>query len=131
VSVTEVADAFFRAIEQSDVNALTRFYDDELKAWHNFDGVTQTKAQNIELLATVLKHTRRIEYVVHERIVLGDRIAQRHQMNVETVSGKSFTMPVAFFLTIREGKIVRMEEYIDSAQLNPLFAEVAKQSGQA
>jgi ketosteroid isomerase-like protein len=127
--VTEVVDAFFRAIEQSDVGALQRIYDEELRVWHNFDGLTQNKSQNIETLANVVTHTRRIEYVVQERIVLGDRVAQRHQMHITTLSGKSLEIPAVIFLTVRDGRISRIEEYLDRTQLNPLYAELSKIAG--
>jgi ketosteroid isomerase-like protein len=124
MNASEVADLFFRAIENSDLAALRQIYHDDIQVWHNFSGVSQSKADNIGALAA-MGALRSIKYVVQERIASGDRIAQRHHLCVETPAGKRFELPVAIFVTVRDRKIVRIDEYFDSAQLNPLLTEMA------
>jgi ketosteroid isomerase-like protein len=124
MNASKVADLFFRAIEESDLDALRQIYHDDIQIWHNFSGVSQNKAENIATLAT-MGTLRSVKYVVQERIISGDRIAQRHHLCVETPAGKRFELPVAIFVTVQDRKIVRIDEYFDSAQLNPLMAEMA------
>jgi ketosteroid isomerase-like protein len=125
MKAAEVADKFFRAIETSDLDALQQIYHDELEVWHNFTGIKQSKADNIASLA-MMSVLRSIKYEVQERITSGNRVAQRHRLCIETMAGMSFDLPVAIFITVRDGKIARIDEYFDSAQLKPLLAELER-----
>jgi ketosteroid isomerase-like protein len=37
MSIETIADTFFAAIENGDVDTLNRLYDDEAGVWHNFE----------------------------------------------------------------------------------------------
>ena len=75
------------------------------------------------LIASVAK----IHYAVKERRVLdSERVMQRHDLECTTREGESFTIPACIFITVRGGKIVRIDEYLDSAQANALRAATGR-----
>lgn len=117
---SQVVDAFFAAIERCDIDALQRLYHDELQVWHNNSDTVQGKAENIAALAGI-KQLGRAKYEIEERLVIGDRIAQRHRLHIDRPNGERFTLPVSAFLTVRFGQITRIDEYFDSDQLRRLL----------
>lgn len=119
MSIETIADTFFAAIENGDVDTLNRLYDDEAGVWHNFDGITQTKQQGVQTLAQFAAAAES-KYVIDERFIIGDRVIQRHHIHIRMkASGATRVIPVAIFLTIRDGKVTEIYEYLDSAHAVP------------
>jgi uncharacterized protein len=46
----ETADRLFRAVEAGDVEALRSIYASDAVIWHNTDGKTESREQNLETL---------------------------------------------------------------------------------
>jgi uncharacterized protein len=118
MSIESVATEFFGAVERGDEEALDRLYDDEVAIWHNFTGKSMDKQSNMSALLK-LASVGTAKYKVLEKHVAGDRVVQRHILEVSTRSGNRMSIPAAIFLTIRNGRIVRIDEYIDSAHVVP------------
>ncbi|WP_336965219.1 nuclear transport factor 2 family protein [Sphingobium aquiterrae] len=131
MSIESIADAFFAAIENGDVDTLNRLYDDEAGIWHNFDGITQNKKDGVQTLAQFAAAAES-KYVIEERFVIGDRVIQRHNIHVRMkASGATNVIPVSIFLTIRDGKVTEIYEYLDSAHVVPEAFEGIKSGAAA
>ena len=113
---TAIADAFFDAIQRVDMQALRHLYDEEAEIWHNFADASHGRDANIATLSG-FSNVRSVRYAITERFWNGDVLAQRHRLRVTARSGETFDLPVAIFITFRNGKIHRIHEYFDSAQL--------------
>jgi ketosteroid isomerase-like protein len=112
----EVAAALFANIEAGHVEAVAALYHDDVAVWHNFDGATQTKAQNLRVLKGLIETVRELRYEVLERHTIGDRFIQRHNLHCTTQHGDVITIPACVFITVQDRKIHRIDEYLDIAQ---------------
>jgi len=117
----EVAAALFAGIESGRADDVAALYADDIKVWHNFDNREQNKAENLATLKGLVSSTGSRSYAVIERLLLPDgRVLQRHDLEVTTRSGAEFVIPACIFITVRDGQIARIDEYLDTGQANAL-----------
>ena len=116
------AAALFAAIEGSNPPGVAALYADDVEVWHNFSNACQSKAENLAVLTALVESVPRIRYEVLERVLLEDgRVLQRHNLRAGTDSTE-VVIPACIFLTIEDGLILRIDEYLDTAQANRLRA---------
>ncbi|WP_040496091.1 nuclear transport factor 2 family protein [Ilumatobacter nonamiensis] len=117
-----VADAVFGAIERGDMEALSTLWADDIEVWHSNDGVVQDKAQNLAVLGWMIKQTETIEYRDIIRDLTAAGFAQRHVLALTFDGGRTADLPVAIFVTVRDGQVTRIDEYVDSAHVAAAFS---------
>lgn len=123
----ETAGALFTAIENKDPDAVAALYDDAIEVWHNFSNASQDKAANLQTLTSLCQHVPEIRYEVTERLELDDgRVLQRHVLRARTGQGEDILIPACMLLSIRDGRIVGIHEYLDSGQANRLRAATGR-----
>lgn len=108
----DVADAFLEALRTGDLAAVADLYADDITVWHDFDGVDQDKAAHLALLIglygsfdTFTLEVRASHPTAAGSVTLYDFVA--------TKDGAHFRVPAAAVVSARDGKITRIEEYID------------------
>jgi len=119
-SVSELADALMRNIENKDTAAVAALYHDDIEVWHNFSNACQSKAANLKVLDGLIRSVERLRYDVLERHDLGQRIVQRHNLCCTLRSGEEIVIPACMFIAAIDGKITRIDEYLDTAQASRL-----------
>jgi ketosteroid isomerase-like protein len=67
----------------------------------------------------------RIRYVFEEQLVVGNRGVRRHRVEATTSGGRRFVMHVAMFATVEDDRIIRLDEYVNSEEVEALGAAVA------
>ena len=122
----EVAQQLFENIEAKRVEGVSALYADDILVWHNFSNKTQTKTENLQTLDGLTRNVAQIRYDVTERVLLGDRVMQRHLLRCRISTGEEFVIPACIFVTVRDGKITRIDEYLDTAQSNALGAAIQR-----
>lgn len=116
------AGALFSAIEGKDPAAVAALYADDIQVWHNFTNACQDKAANLETLSGLCANVPEIHYDVTERLLLEDgRVMQRHVLRAGD-GREEVLIPACIFITVRDGRIVAIHEYLDTAQANALRA---------
>lgn len=106
--------------------AVDALYADDLKLWRSFDMVTQNKTEQMVTLAA-LNARWASDYRVIERRFTGDRVIQRHELTMtERVGSIVHKLQVAAFLTIRDGQVHALDEYIDSRDAALLAEDIQK-----
>jgi ketosteroid isomerase-like protein len=116
------AGALFSAIEGKDPAAVAALYADDIQVWHNFTNACQDKAANLETLSGLCANVPEIHYDVTERLLLEDgRVMQRHVLRAGN-GREEVLIPACIFITVRDGRIVAIHEYLDTAQANALRA---------
>jgi len=125
-SALDTAAKLFEHIQAKNVEGVGALYADDVEVWHNFDDAIQTKAENLKTLEGLTKAVHRITYHVIERHDLGGRIVQRHNLECRTADGNTFVIPACIFITVADGRITRIDEYLDSAQANALRAATGR-----
>ena len=125
--LTTVA-ALFEALENKDPTTVETLYDERIQVWHNFSNTSQDKRQNLQVLTALCNTVAEIHYDVIERMILDDRrVLQRHTLRAITDSGEQVSIPACMLLEVRAGKIVHIDEYLDSAQANQLRAATGRE----
>jgi ketosteroid isomerase-like protein len=119
-TTAEVAAQLFAHIEAGHVEAVAALYHDDIAVWHNFDNATQAKAANLRTLAGLIAIAPQRRYEVLERHTIGDRFIQRHNLHCRTAAGAEVVIPACIFITVQDGAIRRIDEYLDIAQTQPL-----------
>ena len=122
----EVAQQLFENIEAKRVEGVSALYADDILVWHNFSNKTQTKTENLQTLDGLTRNVAQIRYDVTERVLLGDRVMQRHLLRCRISTGEEFVIPACIFVTVRDGKITRIDEYLDTAQSNALGTAIQR-----
>jgi uncharacterized protein len=121
-SSLETADALFTAIQSGDVDAVRDIYAPDAVIWHNTDGQSQTREQNLAVLAWVVKNIRELRYESVQRQATSAGFVQQHVLRGATAAGVQLEIPACIVCTVRDGRIKRLDEYLDTAHLKPLLA---------
>jgi ketosteroid isomerase-like protein len=122
----DVAARLFDSIERKDVGAVAALYADDFAVWHNFSNAEQDKAGNLAVLEALTRSVQSLRYEIVERVLLGDRVLQRHTLRCRTPAGEDVSIPACIFVTVRDGRITRIDEYLDTAQANRLRAATGR-----
>ncbi len=117
-----VAQQLFDAIERGDVDALRGLYHVDARIWHNTDGAEQSVDENLRVLRWLVRNTslRRYEEVRREMLPCG--FMQMHVLHLELGPGRSVRIPACLVARVAHGRITRIDEYLDSAQVAALRA---------
>jgi ketosteroid isomerase-like protein len=116
----QVAERLFTAIPKGDLEAVRALYAPDAQIWHNHDGVVQDPAANLAVLGWVVKNIRGIRYEEIRRQATPTGFVQQHVMRGTAPSGKAFELAACIVCTVVDGRISRLDEYLDSAQLGAL-----------
>ena len=126
MSNMETAAALFAAIEAKDTQAVADLYADDVQVWHNFSNACQDKATNLETLGGLCRHVPEIHYDVTERLLLDDgRVMQRHVLRA-CLDTEELLIPACIFITVQDGRITAIHEYLDTGQANRLRAATGR-----
>jgi ketosteroid isomerase-like protein len=120
-----VIERFLKAIETCSETALHEVYRDDIVIWHSFTNATMAKDASIAMLAGLWREGVRIRYAFDDQLVVGNRGVRRHRVEATTRGGRRFVMHVAMFATVEGGQIIRLDEYVDSKEVEALRAAVA------
>ena len=113
----EVADRLFKAIEHGDVAAIKNIYAPHTKIWHNFDNIAQSVDENLAVLKWVVENIAEISYSEIKRQPTPTGFVQQHVLRGKVKSwGKAVAIPACIVCTVENGRITRLDEYLDSAQ---------------
>ncbi|MCE9523011.1 MAG: nuclear transport factor 2 family protein [Alphaproteobacteria bacterium] len=113
--VLDLAERFFRAVERGDIDQLRAIYAPDALIWHNHDRKEQTVEENLRVLSWVAKNLTDRHYRVQRRVAIPGGFLQQHVLEANTVGGP-FSMPACIVVQVIDGRISRLEEYLDSAQ---------------
>jgi uncharacterized protein len=121
--VTGVADRLFAAIEAGDLDAVRALYAPEAVIWHNTDGAEQTVEQNLRVLRWVVDHLADRRYEEVRRAATETGFVQQHVLRCTRPDGVRVEVPACLVVTCHEGRITRLEEYLDSAHVARLTSK--------
>jgi ketosteroid isomerase-like protein len=116
IELRALCHQFFDALEKRDVDTIDSLYADDMEFWINITG--EAKPRDKSLAAT------RDGYARHRRRTYNDRrvntfdcgfIAQ-YSLNIVRHDGQESSFWACVIAQCRNGKITRMEEYIDSGK---------------
>ena len=116
----DFADSFIAALESGDTEAVRAFYAPDATIWHNNDDRDQDVDRNLRSLDWFARKLPDRRYRVTSREALKDGFLQQHVLEATLPDGTPWRLLACVVIRIRDGKIVRLEEYLDSAQTTVL-----------
>jgi ketosteroid isomerase-like protein len=112
-----LADRFFASIEAGDIAAVRDIYAPDAEIWHNTDGLVQTPDDNARTLGWITTNLRDLSYTKVKRSATDDGFVQQHVLVATNRAGNRVEVPACIVTTIRDGRITRLDEYLDSASV--------------
>jgi ketosteroid isomerase-like protein len=116
-----IASAFFAAIARADLDAVREIYSPDAQVWHNVTGKTQTREENLALLAYLTGRVSELRYEVLSREFFAGGFVQRHVLHGKVASGELLAAPVCLVVHVAGGRIERLFEYLDPAAVRAAF----------
>ena len=110
-----LAERFVHALETGDTETVLDCYAPDAKIWHNTDGIEQTVEQNMKVLAWITRKLPGRTYRIVRREALSDGFLQQHVLTAALPDGSTFEMAACVIIRVENGKITRLDEYLDSA----------------
>jgi ketosteroid isomerase-like protein len=116
-----LADRLTRAYEQNDPDAIAACYAPDARIWHNIDGAEQTVEDQLAATRWLNEQLKNLRHEIVSRHFFDGGYVQQYVVHGTLVNGgEAFRMPLCMNVTVRDGRIARLEEYLDSAHLIPL-----------
>ena len=114
----QLLDRIIVAAEAGDPTDLFNVYADGAVIWHNHDGLETTVEQNAKLLKKMSEWVADRRYTDRRIQVFEGGVVQQHVLRgTHRVSGEELSMDACVVVSVNdEGKITRLDEYIDSRQ---------------
>lgn len=110
-----IADELFRCVKEGDVDAFDELAAPEFVLWHNTTQAEVSRADVFEHLKA-LSAIPDLAYSDIRRSFTDEGFISQHVVSGRKANGESFRLPVCLVVTVRNGKMVRANEWFDSAQ---------------
>ena len=120
--ILALAERFMTAIQAGDVEGVRGCYASDARIWHNNDGLEQTVDQNLKVLSWIARKLPERHYRVLSREALKDGFLQQHVLEATLPDGTAWAMPACVVVRMKDGKVTRLDEYLDSAHSAALTA---------
>ena len=111
----EVVDRLFDALSGGDVAAAAACCTPDVVVWHAFDQRPMDRAAVIGAWEELVAGFPERAFVDVRRSPVPGGWVQRHQMVARTPTGGRVAWPVTVFVTLRGGRVARIDEYMDRA----------------
>jgi len=119
--VFALADRLFACIEQGDLASLHHLYDRDIVLWTNFDNRESDFHRSMKVLDWMITNLSDRRYDVTRREVIADGFLQEHVLHGTAPNGTAIAMPACIIATVADGRITRINEYLDPAAMAPLL----------
>jgi len=110
------ADRFMAALDGHDAAVLRQFYAPGATCWHNFDDYDQPLEENLKLFEWMARKAPGRRYRVLRRELLPGGWFQQHVLEATLPNGRQMRLFACCVITLENGLIKRIEEYVDPAQ---------------
>lgn len=132
--VVDLADRFFKAIENGDIDTVRAIYAPDAVIWHNFDPLDarstgQSAEENLKVLEGLPQRISGATYRVLQREATQTGFVQQHVLTGTMLNGEPLVLPACIICEVKDGRIARLDEYFDPAITARLSEVTAKFSG--
>jgi ketosteroid isomerase-like protein len=113
--VLATVQKFVDALTAGDGATLDGLFTDDAVIWHNYDRAEQPARDALAAVAGLAALQPRYEIV--GRDALDNTCVQRHVVHITLPGGEAASIPVIQRISVADGRIRRIDEYMDSAQM--------------
>ena len=114
----------FDSIERGDAEGVADCYAPDLVVWHNTDNLDQSREDNLKTLGGMIGRISDRRYESRRVNVFDGGFVQQHVLTGVRKDGVRLSMPGVLVGAVRDGKITRLDEYLDSVQVAAFRAQV-------
>jgi ketosteroid isomerase-like protein len=112
-----LAKRLFAAIEAGDLDGVRDCYTPDVVIWHNTDEVEQPLELNLRVLRWMVRTLPERRYDEQRLSATDTGFVSQHVLRGTTVDGRTVAIPACIVATCTDGRVSRIEEYIDSAHV--------------
>lgn len=125
--IERLAHDFITATGDGDLETVAAMYAPDAVIWINVTGTEMPAADGLDVLASLHRRAEAVRYEVLEVIRTEQGYVQRHILHVTVPArddrpAQDLAVPACLVVTVVDGRITRLHEYLDSGQIAPLFA---------
>lgn len=106
---------FVDAVQKGDAERMRGCYAPDAVIWHNTDGIEQSIDDNVKVLEWFIRTLPDRQYIVLRREPLKDGFVQQHVLSATLPDGTQWHIDACVVVKMEQGRITRLDEYIDSA----------------
>ncbi len=121
-----LCERFFAAVASGDLDAVRSMYAPDAVIWHNNDDAEQSVEQNLRVLRWATSNITGFRYEDARMTVTADGFMEQHVLRGTAPNGDEVRVPACIVCAVRDGRITRLDEYLDSAQVASLTAAQAQ-----
>jgi ketosteroid isomerase-like protein len=111
----DLCDQLFSAIMRGDIDAVRAIYSPDAVIWHNNDQIEETPDRNLRVLGWVTKNIKDLRYEEMRRHETPSGFVQQHVLRGIAPNGTALEVPACIVCEVKDGRITRLDEYLDSA----------------
>ncbi len=126
--IRALAKRFFDSVETGDIDTLVACYAPDARIWHNTDGAEQTPAENARTLQGFVRAIAHRRYINRRLDVFDGGFVHRHDLEAVGADSVPRRLPACIVCQVTDGKITRLDEYFDSAQVAELVKSASPSS---
>ena len=115
-----VGERLMASLEACDIDATRELYWPDARIWHNFNQRFQPLEENLKSLQWMHHKLKNLRYDVKRREPIPDGFYQEHVLRGTLANGDEFEMPACAIIKIEDGRIISLDEYLDTAHTRPL-----------
>jgi len=121
-ALLDFARRFFSAAASGDVTTLRAMYAPDVVIWHAHDQAEQNIEQNLAVLGWIKGNVRDFRYEDVRCQATATGFVEQHTTCGRGPSGAEFRIPACIVVRVADGRITRLDEYLDSAQIAALVS---------
>ena len=122
----QLAERFARAVAARDLDALATLFDDAASFWTNITRSAVSKAARLEQIALEFRTFARFAFEDARIDDFGTGFVLRATARGALPDGTTFAFPICIVADVRDGRIDRLEEYLDPAAVKPILNALAR-----
>jgi ketosteroid isomerase-like protein len=118
----EIARRLIDAIVAGDVAAVEELYGDDLIGWQNFTGRELNRRQMLKIVRVLGGDVKDLRYDDIRVTTTSRGYVQQHVLRATARDGRAVECAACLVVQVADGKIRRIDEYMDGAALAPLLS---------
>ncbi|MCH2173780.1 nuclear transport factor 2 family protein [Myxococcota bacterium] len=116
-----VARRLTECLMAGDVAGVEALYHEDVVTWRNLDGRELVKRQMLKIVSFLADAVADLKYSELRVQPTPTGYVQQHVLHGVARSGETVAAATCMVVEVREGRIVRVDEYMDSAAMAPLM----------
>jgi ketosteroid isomerase-like protein len=116
--IAALAQRFFDAIEDGDIETMRASFTPDAVIWHNSDELDTSVEQTAMVLTGMVARIKNRKYDQRRVQIFDGGFVQQHVLTGNRVFDDGpVRLPCAIICQVEDGKITRLDEYFDSAHV--------------